>query len=200
VPPPTKTQHRINEQIRVRQVRVIDESGEQLGIMETRQALDLAKQKDLDLVLVGPTASPPVAKLLDYGKWRYEQQQAEKEARKKAKRQEMKSIKFRVKIDEHDYQTKLGHVRRFLEAGHKVKVTIMFRGREMAHPELGKKILDRVAEDLAEIAGVEMKPLMAGRDMNMVLAPIPPEKRGKPARPEREEAPTAEAAEEAAQE
>lgn len=162
--------------------------------METRQALDLAKQKELDLVLVGPTASPPVAKLLDYGKWRYEQQQAEKEARKKSKRQEMKSIKFRVKIDEHDYQTKLGHVRRFLEAGHKVKVTIMFRGREMAHPELGKKILDRVAEDLAEIAVVEMKPLMAGRDMNMVLAPIPPEKRVK--KPEKvEDAPGPEKAE-----
>jgi len=161
--------------------------------METRQAIDLARQKELDLVLVGPTASPPVAKLLDYGKWRYEQQQAEKETRKKAKRQEMKSIKFRVKIDEHDYQTKLGHVRRFLEAGHKVKVTIMFRGREMAHPELGKKILDRVAEDLAEIAVVEMKPLMAGRDMNMVLAPIPPEKRTK--KLEREEAPAQEAAE-----
>ncbi len=167
--------------------------------METRQALELAREKELDLVLVGPTASPPVAKLLDYGKWRYEQQQAEKEARKKSKRQEMKSIKFRVKIDEHDYQTKLGHVRRFLEAGHKVKVTIMFRGREMAHPELGKKILDRVAEDLSEIAVVEMKPLMAGRDMNMVLAPIPPDKRSK-ARPEREEPSSEAPKKEAAQE
>ncbi len=156
----------------MRQVRLIDENGEQLGILDTREALAIARERDLDLVLVGPNASPPVARLLDYGKWRYEQQQAMKEARKKAKRQEMKAIKFRVKINEHDYQTKLGHVRRFLQQGHKVKVTIMFRGREMAHPELGKRILDRVAEDLKDLATVEMKPVMAGRDMNMVLAPV----------------------------
>ncbi|AEB10859.1 translation initiation factor IF-3 [Marinithermus hydrothermalis] len=165
-------EHRVNEEIRVRQVRLIDENGEQLGILDTREALAIARERDLDLVLVGPNASPPVARLLDYGKWRYEQQQALKEARKKAKRQEMKAIKFRVKINEHDYQTKLGHVRRFLQQGHKVKVTIMFRGREMAHPELGKRILDRVAEDLKDLATVEMKPVLAGRDMNMVLAPV----------------------------
>jgi len=156
----------------VRQVRLIDEGGKQLGIVDTREALRIASDKGLDLVLVSPAAKPPVARILDYGKWRYEQQQQEKERRKKQKKQEVKAIKFRVKVSEHDYQTKLKHVRRFLEDGHKVKVTIMFRGREMAHPELGKKILDRVAEDLKEIATVEMPPQLAGRDMNMVLAPI----------------------------
>ncbi len=156
----------------MRQVRLVDETGQQLGIVDTREALKLAQEKGLDLVLVSPAAKPPVAKILDYGKWRYEQQQQEKERRKKQKRQEQKAIKFRVKVSEHDYQTKLKHVRRFLEDGHKVKVTIMFRGREMAHPELGKKILDRVAEDLKEIATVEMPPQLAGRDMNMVLAPL----------------------------
>lgn len=146
--------------------------GKQLGIMDTREALRLAQEMDLDLVLVGPNADPPVARIMDYSKWRYEQQMAEKEARKKAKRTEVKSIKFRVKIDEHDYQTKLGHIKRFLQEGHKVKVTIMFRGREMAHPELGEKILNRVAEDLKDLAVVEMKPEMLGRDMNMLLAPV----------------------------
>jgi translation initiation factor IF-3 len=140
--------------------------------MDTREALRLAEEKELDLVLVAPTADPPVAKLMDYGKFRYEQQLAEKEARKKAKRTEVKSIKFRVKIDEHDYQTKLSHIKRFLEEGHKVKVTIMFRGREMSHPELGERLLSRVAEDLKGLAVVEMKPEILGRDMNMLLAPV----------------------------
>ncbi|MFC0596094.1 translation initiation factor IF-3 [Thermus composti] len=160
-----------NERIRVKQVRVIGPDGKQLGIMDTREALRLAQEQDLDLVLVGPNADPPVARIMDYSKWRYEQQLAEKEARKKAKRTEVKSIKFRVKIDEHDYQTKLGHIKRFLQEGHKVKVTIMFRGREMSHPELGEKLLNRVAEDLKDLAVVEMKPEMLGRDMNMLLAP-----------------------------
>lgn len=140
--------------------------------MDTRGALRLAEEKELDLVLVGPTVDPPVAKLMDYGKFRYEQQLAEKEARKKAKRTEVKSIKFRVKIDEHDYQTKLSHIKRFLEEGHKVKVTIMFRGREMNRPELGERLLSRVAEDLKGLAVVEMRPELLGRDMNMLLAPV----------------------------
>lgn len=161
----------INERIRVRQVRLIDEEGNQVGVVDTREALRMAQEREYDLVLVSPNAVPPVARLLDYGKWRYEQQQAEKEARKKAKRTEVKSIKFRPKIDEHDYQTKLGHVRRFLEEGHKVKITIMFRGREMAHPELGSRILERTVADLGPAAVVELKPEMAGRDMNMVIAP-----------------------------
>ena len=153
-------------------MRVIGPEGGQLGIMDTREALRLAEEKELDLVLVGPTVDPPVAKLMDYGKFRYEQQLAEKEARKKAKRTEVKSIKFRVKIDEHDYQTKLSHIKRFLEEGHKVKVTIMFRGREMNHPELGERLLSRVAEDLRGLAVVEMRPELLGRDMNMLLAPV----------------------------
>ncbi|WP_244347208.1 translation initiation factor IF-3 [Thermus thermophilus] len=161
-----------NERIRAKQVRVIGPDGKQLGIMDTREALRLAQEMDLDLVLVGPNADPPVARIMDYSKWRYEQQMAEKEARKKAKRTEVKSIKFRVKIDEHDYQTKLGHIKRFLQEGHKVKVTIMFRGREVAHPELGERILNRVTEDLKDLAVVEMKPEMLGRDMNMLLAPV----------------------------
>ncbi|BDG23381.1 translation initiation factor IF-3 [Thermus thermophilus] len=151
---------------------MIGPDGKQLGIMDTREALRLAQEMDLDLVLVGPNADPPVARIMDYSKWRYEQQMAEKEARKKAKRTEVKSIKFRVKIDEHDYQTKLGHIKRFLQEGHKVKVTIMFRGREVAHPELGERILNRVTEDLKDLAVVEMKPEMLGRDMNMLLAPV----------------------------
>jgi translation initiation factor IF-3 len=155
----------------VRQVRLIDENGTQVGIVDTREALQMAREREYDLVLVSPTAVPPVARLLDYGKWRYEQQQAEKEARKKAKRTEIKSIKLRPKIDTHDYNVKVGHVRRFLEEGHKVKITIMFRGREMAHPELGYKLLERVAKDLEGIGFVEMRPEMLGRDMNMVMAP-----------------------------
>jgi translation initiation factor IF-3 len=149
---------------------VIGADGQQLGIMDTREALRLAREQDLDLVLVGPTAEPPVARIMDYSKWRYEQQVAEKEARKKAKRTEVKSMKFRVKIDDHDYQTKLNHIKRFLEEGHKVKVSIMFRGREMSHPELGQRLLDRVAKDLEGLAVVEMKAELLGRDMNMLLA------------------------------
>ncbi|MDW8424414.1 MAG: translation initiation factor IF-3 [Meiothermus sp.] len=161
----------MNERIRVRQVRLIDENGTQVGVVDTRDALRLAREREYDLVLVSPNAVPPVARLLDYGKWRYEQQQAEKEARKKAKRTELKSMKLRPKIEAHDYNTKLGHIRRFLEEGHKVKVTIMFRGREMAHQELGYRLLERIAKDLEGIGFVEMRPEMLGRDMNMVMAP-----------------------------
>ncbi|MBS3967143.1 MAG: translation initiation factor IF-3 [Truepera sp.] len=162
---------KINEQIRVRHVRLIGPEGDQRGIVETREALRMAREDELDLVLVGETAQPPVAKMLDYGKYRYELQQQEKEARKRTRQQEMKAIKFRVKIDDHDYETKVNHVRRFLKAGHKVKITIMFRGRERTHPELGRDILDRVARDVSELAVVEAAPNIAGMDMNMVLGP-----------------------------
>jgi len=161
----------INERIRVRQVRLIDEQGTQVGVVDTREALRMAKEREYDLVLVSPNAVPPVARLLDYGKWRYEQQQAEKEARKKTKRTELKSMKLRPKIETHDYNTKVGHIRRFLEEGHKVKVTIMFRGREMAHQELGAKLLERISKDLEGVGFIEMRPEMLGRDMNMVMAP-----------------------------
>ncbi|TVR91481.1 MAG: translation initiation factor IF-3 [Trueperaceae bacterium] len=162
---------KVNEQIRVRQVRLIDADGEQRGILETRDAMRMAREQDLDLVLVGEQAQPPVAKLLDYGKYRYELQQQTKEARKRSRSQEMKAIKFRIKIDRHDYETKVNHIRRFLKQGHKVKVTIMFRGRERTHPELGQDILNRVAADVTEIAVVDSSPVIAGMDMNMVLRP-----------------------------
>ncbi|PYE55255.1 translation initiation factor 3 (bIF-3) [Deinococcus yavapaiensis KR-236] len=166
-------EHKVNEQIRVRQVRLIDDEGGQVGIIDTREAIAMARQKNLDLVMVGPTAVPPVCKLMDYGRFRYEQQQNEKENRKRARAQEVKSIKFRVKIDDNDFTTKTNHVRRFLEEGHKVKVTIMFRGRERTHPELGEKILHRVADTLADIGTPESNPSMMGMDMNMIMAPKP---------------------------
>ena len=162
---------KINEQIRTRQVRLIAADGEQVGIVDTREALQRARDEELDLVLVGEQANPPVTRLLDYGKYRYELQQQEKEARKRSRNQEMKAIKFRVKIEDHDYNTKVNHIRRFLKGGHKVKVTIMFRGRERTHPELGKELLNRVAQDVTELAVVDMPPSIAGMDMNMVLRP-----------------------------
>ncbi len=162
---------KVNEQIRVRQVRLIGADGEQVGIVDTKDALARAREADLDLVMVGEAAQPPVTRLLDYGKYRYELQQQEKETRKRSRQQEMKAIKFRVKIDEHDYNTKVNHIRRFLKGGHKVKVTIMFRGRERTHPELGKDLLNRVAQDVNELSVVDMPPSMAGMDYNMVLRP-----------------------------
>ncbi len=152
-------------------MRLIGSDGTQYGIVDTRDAIGRARDEGLDLALVGETAQPPVARIMDYGKYRYELQQQEKEARKRTRNQELKSIKFRVKIEEHDYQTKTRHIKRFLEEGHKVKVTIMFRGRERSHPELGQEILDRVAKDVTEIAAVDMPPTLAGMDMNMVLRP-----------------------------
>lgn len=166
-------EHKVNEQIRVRQIRLIGGEGEQIGIIDTRDAMQMAREKGLDLVMVSPQAVPPVCRLLDYGRFRYEQQQNEKENRKRARGQEVKAIKFRVKIDDHDFKTKTGHVRRFLEEGHKVKVTIMFRGRERTHPELGERILVRVAETLADIGAPEGTPSMMGMDMNMIMAPRP---------------------------
>ena len=162
---------KVNDQIRVRQVRLIEADGNQVGIVDTRDALRQARDADLDLVLVGERAQPPVARLMDYGKYRYEMQQEEKEARKRSRQQEMKAIKFRIKIGDHDYNTKVNHVRRFLKGGHKVKVTIMFRGRERTHPELGQELLNRVAKDVSDIAAVDQPPLIAGMDMNMTVRP-----------------------------
>ncbi|WP_075831500.1 translation initiation factor IF-3 [Deinococcus marmoris] len=163
--------HKVNEQIRVRQIRLIGGEGEQVGIIDTRDAMNMAREAGMDLVMVSPQAVPPVCRLLDYGRFRYEQQQNERENRKRARGQEVKAIKFRVKIDGHDFNTKTGHVRRFLEEGHKVKVTIMFRGRERTHPELGERILVRVAETLADIGVPESNPSMMGMDMNMIMTP-----------------------------
>lgn len=154
-------------------MRLIDDQGNQAGIVDTRDALRMARERNLDLVMVSPGAVPPVCRLLDYGRFRYEQQQNAKENRKRARQQEVKAIKYRVKIDGHDFQTKTGHVRRFLEAGHKVKVSIMFRGRERTHPELGERILERVAQTLSDIGQPEGRPNMAGMDMNMIMTPLP---------------------------
>ncbi len=163
--------HKVNEQIRVRQIRLIGAEGEQIGIIDTREAGAMAREQNLDLVMVSPQAVPPVCKLMDYGRFRFEEQQNEKENRKRARSQEVKAIKFRVKIDDNDFKTKTNHVRRFLEEGHKVKVTIMFRGRERTHPELGERILVKVAETLADIGAPESNPSMMGMDMNIIMTP-----------------------------
>ena len=140
--------------------------------MPTRQALERARELDLDLVEVAPLADPPVCRLMDFGKWKYEQDVRAKEARKRQSQVVVKEMKFRPKISSHDYEVKRNHVRRFLEEGSKVKITIMFRGREMAHTELGAKLLDRLAKDLSDVANVELIPKLDGRNMTMVLAPI----------------------------
>jgi translation initiation factor IF-3 len=145
--------------------------GQQIGVVSTQDALRQAQELDLDLVEVAPQAEPPVCRIMDYGKFKYERDVKQKEARRKQSRTGLKEIKFRPKIDRHDYDTKKGHVDRFLRAGNKVKVTIMFRGREMAHTDLGRKILDRLVDDLGEMIVVEMMPKQEGRNMIMVIAP-----------------------------
>jgi translation initiation factor IF-3 len=169
--PPERDPTRINERIRVPEVRLIDETGQQVGVMRTQEALRRAQDKDLDLVEVAPDAKPPVVRILDYSKYKYEQAQKQKSARKHQQQINVREIKFRPKIAQHDYDTKKGHVMRFLKARDKVKVTIMFRGREMAHPERGEMILNRLAEELQELAVVEQRPQQDGRNMTMMLAP-----------------------------
>ena len=169
--PPERDTTRINERIRVPEVRVIGEDGNQIGVMRTDEALRYAQQRDLDLVEVAPEARPPVTRVLDYSKYKYEQAQKQKAARKHQTQINVREIKFRPKIAQHDYDTKKGHVERFLKARDKVKVTIMFRGREMAHPERGEMILNRLAEELQELAVVEQRPQQDGRNMTMMLAP-----------------------------
>jgi translation initiation factor IF-3 len=164
-------QTRINDAIRSPRVRLIDENGEQLGIKQTAEALDYAYSKNLDLVEVAAQADPPVAKVMDYGKYRYEQEQKAKLARKHQSQIHVKEIKLRPKIGLHDYNTKKGHVERFLKQRAKVKVTIMFRGRETTHPERGRDLLMRLAEDVKELGLVESPPLLDGRNMVMVLGP-----------------------------
>ena len=162
---------RINGAIRVPKVRCIDPEGEQLGVIDTIEAIRKAEDFGLDLVEVQPNADPPVCKILDYGKYKYEAQKRANEARKKQKIIEVKEIKLRPNIDEHDYQVKMRNVQKFLTAGDKVKVTLRFRGREMAHQELGANVLTRVREETDEFAKVEAMPKMEGRQMIMVLAP-----------------------------
>ena len=163
---------RINDRIRVPKVRVVGADGSQIGVLETKDALAMALQQDLDLVEVAPQADPPVVRIMDFGKFKYEQDQAKKEARKKQSLVVVKEMKMRPKIDRHDYETKKGHVVRFLRQGAKVKVTIMFRGREMVHPELGERLLLRLAEDVVEIAKIDAPPKLDGRNMTMVLGPL----------------------------
>ena len=153
-------------------MRLVDQDGTQIGIVSTQDALRRAQEQDLDLVEVAPQANPPVCRIMDYGKFKYERDVRLKEARKKQSRVEVKEIKMRPKIDPHDYGTKKGHVERFLKAGARVKVTIMFRGREMAHTELGRKLLDRLTTDLKELGTVDTYPKLDGRNMVMVLAPV----------------------------
>ena len=162
---------RINEMIRSPQVRLVSHDGEQLGIKTIEEAQRIALEQDFDLVEVAPQASPPVCKVMDYSKYCYEMEQKQKAARKKQSIIVVKEMKMRPKIDIHDYETKKKHVLRFLEHGDKVKVTIMFRGREMTHTELGLNLLNRIAEETGDIASVESHPRLDGRNMTMVLAP-----------------------------
>jgi translation initiation factor IF-3 len=169
--PPERDTTRINERIRVPEVRLVGEDGKQIGVVKTDEALAYAQERDLDLVEVAPEARPPVCRVLDYSKYKYEQAQKQKAARKHQTQITIREIKFRPKIAQNDYDTKKGHVRRFLLGKDRVKVTIMFRGREVTHPERGTALLDKLAEELSEIAVVEQMPLQDGRNMTMMLGP-----------------------------
>ena len=160
-------------------MRVTSASGEQLGIMATRDALRMAEEQHLDLVEVAPKAKPPVCRIMDFGKYRYEQQKREKEAKKKQKIVTIKEGKLRPNIEQHDFNVKLKNALRFLEEGNKVKVTIMFRGRELSHPELGREVLDRVSEQLKELVAIERDAKLEGKNMTMILAPKAQTKGGK---------------------
>jgi translation initiation factor IF-3 len=183
--PPERDTTPINDRIRAAEVRLIGDDGEQIGVVKRDEALAYARERDLDLVMVAPDAKPPVCRVLDYSKYKYEQAQKAKAARKHQQQITIREIKFRPKIAQHDYDTKKGHVMRFLNHRDKVKVTIMFRGREMAHPERGVALLERLAEELGELAIVEQRPLQDGRNMTMMLGP------GKAAGAAKPEAPAA---------
>lgn len=169
--PPERDTTRINERIRAPEVRLIGDDGEQLGILATDAALEQARDADMDLVEVAPEAKPPVCRMLDYSKYKYELEQKAKAARKHQQQINVREIKLRPKIADNDYETKKGHVERFLRQKDKVKVTIMFRGREQAHPERGRRLLDRLVEDLDSLVTVEQEPEQEGRNMHMLLAP-----------------------------
>ena len=166
-----KLEHQINEEIRDKELRVIGANGDQLGIMSSADALALAEEKELDLVKIAPNAVPPVCKIMDYGKYRFEKAKKEKEARKNQKIVEIKEIRLSLNIDTHDFETKINHARKFIAAGNKVKVSIRFRGREMAHPELGLTTMKRCAEALEDCATVEKPAKLEGRQMLMFMAP-----------------------------
>ena len=161
----------INENIRFPKVRVIDTDGAQLGIMPPREALGLAEEKELDLVMVSDKADPPVCRIMDYGKYKFEQEKKAREARKRQHNAEVKEVKMRYKIDKHDYLVRVNHAQRFLKAGDKVKATVMFRGREIQHTNLAEELLKRLAQDLEEVAEVQQHPKREGRNMMMLLSP-----------------------------
>lgn len=165
-------QTRVNERIRIREVRLIDEQGEQVGIIPTFEALQMARDRGLDLVEVAPNAMPPVCRLMDYGKFRYETSRKERESRKNQHVVELKEVRIRPKIDDHDLSTKGKQAAKFLDAGDKVKLTVLFRGREMAHPDIGKGLLDQLADQLRPHGTVEMAPRMEGRTMILIMAPL----------------------------
>jgi translation initiation factor IF-3 len=169
--PPERDETRINERIRVPQVRLIGEDGDQIGVVDTPQALRYAQERDLDLVEVAPDARPPVCRVLDYSKYKYEQEQKAKAARRHQKQVNVREIKLRPKIATHDYVTENNHVVRFLKGDDRVKVTIMFRGREQSHPERGEALLMRLADDVSELGSIEQHPQQDGRNMTMLLAP-----------------------------
>jgi translation initiation factor IF-3 len=200
--PPERDATRINDRIRVPQVRLISETGDQVGVIPTEQALRYAQERDLDLVEVAAEAKPPVCRVLDYSKYKYEQDQKAKAARKHQQQVTIREMKLRPKIATNDYETKRSHVRRFLDKGDKVKVTIMFRGRETTHPERGEQLLMRLAEDVADLGTVEQRPSLDGRNMTMVMNPLKakerkpePDKKNKGKRAEEKAEPEAEAAE-----
>ena len=172
-PPQRDTGPRVNDRIRAPELRLIDENGDNVGVVSPSRALEMAEDAGLDLVEISPNANPPVAKIMDFGKFKYEQQKRESEARKKQKTIEVKEVKFRPNTDTHDYDVKMRNVFKFLENGDKVKVTLRFRGREMAHQELGRDLLLRVAEDTKEHGKVENMPKMEGRQMIMMIGPLP---------------------------
>jgi translation initiation factor IF-3 len=171
-PPTRDTGPRVNDRIRAPEIRLIGAEGENLGVQPPRRAMELAEQAGLDLVEISPNANPPVCKIMDFGKFKYEQQKRESEARKKQKIIEVKEIKFRPGTDTHDYDVKMRNVLKFLENGDKVKITLRFRGREMAHQNLGRELLERVAEDVKEVGKVENMPKMEGRQMIMMIGPV----------------------------
>jgi translation initiation factor IF-3 len=177
-------QTRVNERIRIREVRLIDDEGNQVGIIATRDALEMARQKGLDLVEVAPNAVPPVCRLMDYGKFRYEQSRKERESRKNQHVVELKEVRIRPKIDDHDLETKGRQAAKFLDHGDKVKLTVLFRGREMAHPDIGKGLLDQLLELLKTHGTVEQSPRLEGRAMTAIMNPV----RAKLSQHEKEEA------------
>ena len=168
----SKERSRVNEQIRISPVRLIQDDGEQIGIVSMDEARERATERKMDLVEVAPEARPPVVKMMDYGKYKYEAQRAARESRKKQHVIQVKEVKFRPGIEDHDYKFKLRHARRFLEEGNKVKLTMMFRGRQVTHPEIGREVLIRVAGDLEDLGKLETSPSMGGRLMSMIVAPL----------------------------